>query len=333
MLTFPQSSGIPRVLLDAAYVGAVGLPLFSQLFAGLAAGGDTTFRLCHLDDEQVIWITEDAALLALFHDADVMCQTLHAVPAHFLASTTAPSAADGTSRDVVVASHMSPEVSPELCFVHDVEEPDAVVLLPDHQKEEQEDIPAAASAPALPPIADEDDMHLDQLPDMEEQIAPAPSNLIESIRLMFDAPKKKKTAATERDTWWSASAQFFMKPFAKTTPDAPSIPDATYGFTRPKAVPAAAPAAIEGPSLADMDYRHSEPVRPMSASYQVLFPRMSYTQSSTTEVDDEQPPPTPTRHSFHISSSWHHQADRMSASLRAPAKEKTATNMGSFVWI
>ncbi|RHY19833.1 hypothetical protein DYB32_010165 [Aphanomyces invadans] len=127
------------------------------------------------------------------------------------------------------------------------------------------------------------------------------TNLMNSIRLFFDPkpamsnsiddPEPKKT------NWWSASSKLFLKPFASKS------------------------TATKQTKIPDMTYRYSEPpMRPMSASHQIQFPRMSY-NTQPTEGDT-------TQHNFHISSSWHHHADRMSASMNLPTTKEST--MGSF---
>ncbi|CAK4215662.1 unnamed protein product [Aphanomyces euteiches] len=289
-LTFPQATGITRVLLDANYVCAVGMKLFPQLFATLLPAKTTEYVLCRLVDDAVVWVEDDEALLEIFHDEGNQCETLHAVISNKVQGMQA-----------VVRSHMSPEFSPELDYLP-MQTPDETKAEAETQIHTEEE-------------RDEDNANLNGMlslshfeePQQQNEAKAEPINLFDSIRLFFDQPKKKESDKKKESgkNWWSASTQFLMKPFTEKAKKEEEI----------------APTPIP-----DMTYRHSEPVRPLSASYQVLYPRMSY-------VHDEEAETAP-RHNFHISSSWHQQADRMSASLRVSAKEKEKNStMGSFVWI
>ncbi|RHY03059.1 hypothetical protein DYB28_011361 [Aphanomyces astaci] len=274
-VTFPESYGTPRVILDADYVCATGWSFFMQLFASMAPTS-SAFRLCHLKDDEIRWVRDDEALLALFEDGSIRHQALHAVEEHAFM--------DGK---VMVHSHLSPDFSPEIYGV----------AVAGNDEDEQDDS-----------LDDGDDIALEDedLPDAEVVPDVSPSTLFNSIRMFFEPkqhpPPKKPTDDNTKKNWWSASTQLFMKPFTKAEVTTPVIPDITY--------------------------RHSEPpMRPLSASHRVQFPRMSYTVQAATEEATTTP-----RHSFHISSSWHHHADRMSASMNLPSSAKDKS-MGSFVWI
>ncbi|ETV93723.1 hypothetical protein H310_12487 [Aphanomyces invadans] len=285
-VTFPQAHGTPRVILDTEYVCTIGWSFFDHLLVALAPSS-VCLRLCHIkNDDDIRWVVNDATLLALFEDSCNQHHTLHAVEDH-------PSYRAGR---IVVESHASPDFSPKLCSVE-------IARIQEMEEEKSKHSQEQCDDSSVDDIALEDH----NLSDIEVKVTSSTihaTNLMNSIRHFFDPkpamsnsiddPEPKKT------NWWSASTQLFLKPFASKS------------------------TATKQTKIPDMTYRYSEPpMRPMSASHQIQFPRMSY-NTQPTEGDT-------TQHNFHISSSWHHHADRMSASMNLPTTKEST--MGSFVWI
>ena len=274
VVTFPQSSGVARVLLDADYLCAIGMDLVAQIVIALAK---KPLRVCHLVDERLVWISDDSELRALFHNADVRCQTVHAVEAPL----------DVVLGQVAVHSHASPDYSPEI--LHLTRE----IPSEDKAHERHQEFTAEISGGA---VVEEKLPQIDANP-------PKSSTLMASIRLFFEPAPAKAENTPKRESWWgSASTQLFRR-------NDPS-PPRQLDF-----VPT---------EIADTSYRHSEPLP--TSTHQLVFPRMHISQSQPHEDSDLRATPaaamSSSQHTFHISSSWHYQAERMSASVRLPPRKE-----------